>query len=100
MAMHDRVPPESQPAQQSGRPRSEQTGKSGSANFAAGPYFDFVADAITDYAICIVDGQGYIRSWHSGAEKLLGYSTTEILGQHVSNFCPESHKLDDLRQEN
>lgn len=98
--MYDRVPPDSPPAQKSGRQYSGQTGKSDSGNFPAGPYFDFVADSITDYAICIVDGQGYIRSWHSGAQKLLGYSTTEIVGQHVSSFCPESHELDDLRQAN
>jgi PAS domain S-box-containing protein len=42
--------------------------------------------AIVDYAIFMIDVDGTIRSWNSGAERLKGYSADEIIGHPFSLF--------------
>src|SRR5919198_3103892 len=45
---------------------------------------------ITDYAIILLDPTGHVATWDEGAQRLLGYTANEILGQHVSVlFTPE-----------
>lgn len=41
---------------------------------------------VTDYAIYMLDPNGYIRSWNPGGERIKGYSEREIVGQHFSRF--------------
>jgi PAS domain S-box-containing protein len=48
--------------------------------------FRLMSDCITDYAICQLDGSGAVRSWNTGAERMLGYSAAEIVGQSYSRF--------------
>ncbi|MFY9952428.1 PAS domain S-box protein [Bradyrhizobium sp.] len=43
-------------------------------------------DAIVDYAIYMIDVDGTVRSWNSGAERLKGYSADEIIGKSFSSF--------------
>jgi PAS domain-containing protein len=43
-------------------------------------------DSIVDYAIFMLDVNGTIRSWNSGAARLKGYSAEEIIGRHFSIF--------------
>jgi PAS domain S-box-containing protein len=47
---------------------------------------DLLIDSVVDCAIFMLDPQGYVLSWNTGAERLKGYSRTEILGQHFSRF--------------
>lgn len=42
--------------------------------------------SVTDYAIYMLDPQGYVRSWNSGGQRIKGYSQDEIIGQHFSKF--------------
>jgi PAS domain S-box-containing protein len=42
--------------------------------------------AVTDYAIYMLDANGIVTSWNTGAERLKGYSEAQILGQHFSRF--------------
>jgi PAS domain S-box-containing protein len=42
--------------------------------------------SVTDYAIFVLDSQGYVRSWNTGAERLKGYRAEEIIGHHFSAF--------------
>ena len=42
----------------------------------------------SDDAILSKDLDGIIRSWNQGAERLYGYSTSEVIGQHVSMLNP------------
>lgn len=42
--------------------------------------------AVTDYAIYMLDPGGYIRSWNPGGELIKGYTDKEILGKHFSIF--------------
>ena len=92
------------PADHASQPRPEQSGKALKARkngkvLLAGQRVGFLTDFITDYAICTLDGQGHVRSWNRGAETLLGYNATEILGKHVSCFCPDTHLLQETSQE-
>lgn len=43
-------------------------------------------DAVQDYAIFLLSPTGHIRSWNSGAERIMGYKASEIIGQHFSIF--------------
>jgi len=45
-------------------------------------------DGVEDYAIFMLDPQGYVESWNPGAEKIQGYQAEEIIGQHFSRFYP------------
>src|SRR5512138_2810660 len=41
---------------------------------------------IRDCAIYMLDPQGHVSSWNSGAERIKGYSEAEIRGRHFSEF--------------
>jgi len=41
-----------------------------------------------DYAIFMLDVEGYVISWNSGAQRLKGYRSDEIVGRHISTFYP------------
>jgi PAS domain S-box-containing protein len=43
-------------------------------------------DAIVDYAVFMIDVNGVVRSWNSGAERLKGYKAHEIIGKSFSVF--------------
>jgi PAS domain S-box-containing protein len=45
-----------------------------------------LVEAVTDYAIFLLDPQGQVSSWNRGAERMKGYRADEILGQHFSCF--------------
>ena len=45
-------------------------------------------EAVVDYGIFVLDPQGRIASWNTGAQKLQGYTRSEIVGQHFSVFYP------------
>jgi PAS domain S-box-containing protein len=42
-----------------------------------------------DYAIFMLDLDGRIITWNSGAERIKGYRADEIIGQHFSRFYPQ-----------
>lgn len=43
-------------------------------------------DEVQDYAILLLDRDGYILNWNQGAEKIKGYSEKEILGKNFRLF--------------
>ncbi|MEM1168144.1 MAG: PAS domain S-box protein [Cyanobacteria bacterium P01_H01_bin.35] len=43
-------------------------------------------ESIEDYAIVILDSDGYVVSWNSEAEKIYQYQAEEIIGKHFSTF--------------
>ena len=51
--------------------------------------FRLLVENVTDYAIFILDPQGYVASWNPGAERIKGYKADEIIGQHFSRFYPQ-----------
>ena len=48
--------------------------------------FRLLVDAVVDYAIYMLNPEGYITSWNSGATRIKGYEAAEIIGQHYSKF--------------
>ncbi|MGS1079695.1 two-component system sensor histidine kinase NtrB [Pseudoxanthomonas beigongshangi] len=42
--------------------------------------------SVTDYAIYMLDPDGYICSWNPGGERIKGYTAQEIIGEHFSRF--------------
>ena len=51
--------------------------------------FHLLVDAVQDYAIYMLDGEGNIISWNVGAQRIKGYSEAEILGRNFSVFFTE-----------
>jgi two-component system, LuxR family, sensor kinase FixL len=47
---------------------------------------ELLVEGAVQYAIFMVDPQGWVISWNRGAERILGWSKQEILGQHCSVF--------------
>lgn len=50
--------------------------------------FRLLVEGVRDYAIFLLDPDGYVSSWNSGAERIKGYKADEIIGQHFSVFYP------------
>lgn len=51
--------------------------------------YKLLVDSVKDYAIFMLDAEGYIISWNAGAEALKGYKREEILHKHFSIFYTE-----------
>jgi PAS domain S-box-containing protein len=54
--------------------------------------FQLLVNAITDYAIYMLDASGVVTSWNPGAQRFKGYEATEIIGQHFSRFYSEEDR--------
>ena len=55
-----------------------------------------LVNAITDYAIYLLDSDGRIITWNPGAERFKGYSSKEIIGQHFSQFFSEEDRANEI----
>jgi len=51
--------------------------------------FRLLVSEVADYAILMLDPEGRILSWNTGAERIKGYQAQEIIGQHFSRFYPK-----------
>jgi PAS domain S-box-containing protein len=51
-------------------------------------HFRMLVENMKDYAIIILDTDGRVASWNPGSETILGYRSSEIIGQHFSRFFP------------
>ena len=52
----------------------------------ASEQFRQLVEQVKDYAIFVLDPEGYIASWTAGAERIKGYTPQEIIGKHFSVF--------------
>src|SRR5215204_6329977 len=52
-------------------------------------HFNSLVESMRDYAIFTLDPQGCVASWNAGAERLEGYNSEEIVGEHFSVFFSE-----------
>jgi PAS domain S-box-containing protein len=48
--------------------------------------YRLLVEAVTDYAIYMLDPSGAVTSWNAGAERFKGYTPKEIIGQNFSRF--------------
>jgi PAS domain S-box-containing protein len=53
-------------------------------------------EAVTDYAIYMLDAEGLVTSWNPGAQRFKGYEESEILGSHFSRFYVEEDRASGL----
>jgi PAS domain S-box-containing protein len=51
-----------------------------------GESFRVMVKNVEDYAIYLLDLDGTVTSWNIGAERLEGYQSDDIIGQHFSRF--------------
>jgi PAS domain S-box-containing protein len=54
--------------------------------------YQLLVNAITDYAIYMLDPTGIVTSWNAGAERIKGYTANEIIGEHFSRFYGEEDR--------
>lgn len=47
---------------------------------------EMLIQSVTDYAIYMLDMDGTVRSWNTGARRFKGYDASEIIGQNFSRF--------------
>ena len=50
--------------------------------------FRLMVESVVDCAIVMLDPEGRVLTWNSGAQRIKGFSAEEILGQHFSRFYP------------
>ena len=50
--------------------------------------FRLLVQGVTDYAIFMLDPTGKVTNWNTGAQRIKGYTESEIVGQHFSRFYP------------
>ncbi len=48
--------------------------------------FRLLVEGVTDYAIYMLDPNGYVTNWNAGAQRIKGYRPEEIIGRHFSTF--------------
>ncbi|MCC8364292.1 PAS domain S-box protein [Lysobacter sp. A6] len=51
--------------------------------------FRRLVEEVPDYAIFMLDAEGCVRTWNTGAERIKGYTGDEIIGRHFSVFYPQ-----------
>ncbi|HXJ44232.1 MAG TPA: sigma 54-interacting transcriptional regulator [Bryobacteraceae bacterium] len=49
---------------------------------------------VQDYALFLVDPDGTIAAWYSGAERIFGYSSAEAAGRNINVLYPSDPALD------
>ncbi|WP_052389857.1 hybrid sensor histidine kinase/response regulator [Belnapia moabensis] len=54
--------------------------------------FRLLVDGVADYAIYMLSLNGIVTTWNPGAERIKGYSASEIIGQHLRRFYTEEDR--------
>jgi len=52
--------------------------------------YRLLVEAVTDYAIYMLDPNGIVSSWNAGAQRFKGYLPDEIIGRHFSRLDRKS----------
>ena len=61
---------------------------------AEGRFQSFV-EGVNDYAVFMLDPDGIVANWNTGAQRIKGYAASEIVGRHFENFyTPEDRAAD------
>lgn len=51
--------------------------------------YELLVESVVDYAIYMLDLDGKVASWNSGAQRIKGFTAAEIIGTHFSRFYRE-----------
>lgn len=83
------------PSNTAARPSPRRAAESRAGSAAAGDklsesagLYRLLVERVRDYAIFALDTTGHVLSWNQGAQRLKGYSASEIIGRHFSIFYP------------
>jgi PAS domain S-box-containing protein len=58
--------------------------------------FRLLVQGVKDYAIYMLDPEGHVANWNTGAQRFKGYAENEIVGKHFSRFYTEEDRQTDL----
>ena len=58
--------------------------------------FRLLVQGVADYAIFMLDPNGFVTNWNAGAARIKGYTAEEIIGRHFSQFYTEEDRQDGL----
>jgi len=50
--------------------------------------FRLMVESVRDYAIFMLDATGHVVTWNIGAERIKGFTASDIIGSHFSRFYP------------
>jgi PAS domain S-box-containing protein len=50
--------------------------------------FRLLVEGVQDYAVFMLDPEGWVTTWNAGAERIKGYAHEEVIGRHCSLFYP------------
>jgi PAS domain S-box-containing protein len=54
--------------------------------------FRYLVQGVIDYAIYMISPNGVITNWNTGAERIKGYTSDEIVGSHFSRFYTDDDR--------
>ncbi len=54
--------------------------------------FRSLVAGVTDYAFIMLDPNGIVASWNTGAERIKGYASDQIIGRHFSQFYTDADR--------
>ncbi|AWK89387.1 PAS domain-containing sensor histidine kinase [Azospirillum thermophilum] len=60
--------------------------------------FQLLVDSVKDYAIYLLDPNGIVSSWNTGAQRFKGYTADEIIGRSFGVFYTEEDRRAGLPQ--
>ena len=61
--------------------------------------YEMLVQSVVDYAIFMLDPEGRVVSWNPGAQRIKGYSSREIIGEHFSRFYTDADCAADVPKE-
>jgi PAS domain S-box-containing protein len=61
--------------------------------------FRLLVEAVADYAIFMLDPDGHVVNWNTGARRIKGYAADEIIGRHFSIFYTEEDRRKAIPQQ-
>jgi PAS domain S-box-containing protein len=53
---------------------------------------ELLIQGVVDYAIYMLDPAGLVVSWNPGAQRIKGYTSEEIIGEHFSRFYTDEER--------
>src|SRR6266571_78611 len=64
----------------------------GSSEASEDELFRRLVEAVTDYALYMLDPNGIVSNWNAGAQRIKGYAPSEVIGRHFSQFYTEEDR--------
>jgi PAS domain S-box-containing protein len=62
--------------------------------------YQLLVEAISDYAIYMLDPHGRVANWNAGAQRFKGYTAEEIVGQNFDQFYTDEDRAAGIPQRN